>query len=358
MAKNYYNILGVSKTASDEEIKKAYRKLALKYHPDKNKSSEAEERFKEINEAYEVLSDKRKRHVHDSITEGHFHGNSGDSGQASSTCSFSYSNYNSGVGGWQNSTPFGTTFYASNGTTFQPYVHAGGIYWQNLGPAGFYAQPFATGSKTAFCFQPTAPQSGEPWQPRPQASGSGSSEASRETSSSRKPFPGTPDGDKKDAAIERDLYVTLEELLRGSTRKFKVTRTVRSPDGSEQRQEKVLSVAVKPGMAAGTRIMFEREGDQVPGRVPADIVFVVRDQVHPLFKRAGVDIHYTAKVAAQQGKWRAKVDVPTLTKGKISLSLTEAIKSGDVWRIVGEGLPYPVDPRQRGDLVVTFNVQS
>ncbi|KAH7934235.1 hypothetical protein HPB49_023536 [Dermacentor silvarum] len=353
MTKNYYKILGISTTASEEEIRKAYRKLALKYHPDKNKSSDAEEQFKDINEAYGVLSDKRKRHVHDSIIDGHFHGNS-------SVNSSSCSNSNSGVGGWQSSEPFGTTFYPCHGTTFEPYLRAGGIYWQNLGPGGFFAQPFAAESKVKYYFKFTTQQSGVPCecqQPSPGVSGAGSSEASRGTPSSREPSSGTPDGDKQDPAVERDLYVTLEELLRGSTRKFKVIRTVTSPDGGEECQEKVISVAVKPGMAAGTKITFERQGDQVPGRSPADIVFVVRDQVHPLFKRAGVDIHYVAKVTAQQAKWGAKVDVPTLTKGKISLCLTKDTKSGDVCRVVREGLPYPVDPRKRGDLVVTFNVQ-
>lgn len=65
MGKDYYKILGVAKTASDDDLKKAYRKLALKYHPDKNKAPGAEERFKEVAEAYEVLSDKRKRETYD-----------------------------------------------------------------------------------------------------------------------------------------------------------------------------------------------------------------------------------------------------------------------------------------------------
>lgn len=69
MGKDYYKILGIAKGASDEEIKKAYRKLALKYHPDKNKDPSAEERFKEVAEAYEVLSDKKKRDIYDAHGE-------------------------------------------------------------------------------------------------------------------------------------------------------------------------------------------------------------------------------------------------------------------------------------------------
>lgn len=69
MGKNYYQILGIQKSANDDEIKKAYRKLALKYHPDKNKAPGAEEKFKEVAEAYEVLSDKSKREIYDKYGE-------------------------------------------------------------------------------------------------------------------------------------------------------------------------------------------------------------------------------------------------------------------------------------------------
>lgn len=69
MGKDYYKTLGITKTATDDEIKKAYRKLALRYHPDKNKAANAEEKFKEVAEAYEVLSDKSKREVYDKYGE-------------------------------------------------------------------------------------------------------------------------------------------------------------------------------------------------------------------------------------------------------------------------------------------------
>jgi DnaJ-class molecular chaperone len=68
MGKDYYSILGVSRGATDDELKKAYRKLALKYHPDKNKAKGAEDKFKEIGEAYDVLSDPKKRQIYDQVT--------------------------------------------------------------------------------------------------------------------------------------------------------------------------------------------------------------------------------------------------------------------------------------------------
>ena len=79
MGKDYYSILGISRSATEDEIKKAYRKLALKYHPDKNKSPEAEEKFKLIAEAYEVLSDKKKRDIYDQFGEEGLQGGGGGS---------------------------------------------------------------------------------------------------------------------------------------------------------------------------------------------------------------------------------------------------------------------------------------
>lgn len=91
MGKDFYKILGIQKGASDEDIKKAYRKLALKYHPDKNKSAGAEERFKEIAEAYEVLSDKKKRDIYDQFGEEGLHGGGpGSAGGPEGGQSFSY----------------------------------------------------------------------------------------------------------------------------------------------------------------------------------------------------------------------------------------------------------------------------
>lgn len=78
MGKDYYRVLGITKAATDEEIKKSYRKLALRYHPDKNKAAGAEDKFKEIAEAYEVLSDKKKRDIYDKYGEDGLKGSRGE----------------------------------------------------------------------------------------------------------------------------------------------------------------------------------------------------------------------------------------------------------------------------------------
>lgn len=163
---------------------------------------------------------------------------------------------------------------------------------------------------------------------------------------------------RQDPAIEHDLHVTLEEVLRGCTKKMKISRKVMGPDGrTPKREEKVLSISVKPGWKAGTKITFQKEGDQLPGTIPADIVFIIRDKPHPQFKREGADIRYTARVTLKQALCGVTIEVPTLTKGKISLPVKDIIKPTTVKRFPGQGLPYPKDPTKRGDLLVAFDIQ-
>lgn len=106
---------------------------------------------------------------------------------------------------------------------------------------------------------------------------------------------------KQDPPVEHDLNVTLEEVLKGCTKKMKITRKIINPDGQSVRKEdKVLTINVKPGWKAGTKITFQREGDQNAGCIPADIVFIIKDKPHPRFKRDGTDIIYTAKISLKE----------------------------------------------------------
>ena len=92
--------------------------------------------------------------------------------------------------------------------------------------------------------------------------------------------------------------VSLEDLCTGVTKKMKITRQVLNPDGRTTRaEEKLLTIDVKPGWKAGTKVTFAREGDQAPNTIPADVVFVIRDKPHPVFARDGADIKYRAKVS-------------------------------------------------------------
>lgn len=139
---------------------------------------------------------------------------------------------------------------------------------------------------------------------------------------------------------------------------MKISRMVMQPDGTARKEEKVLNITVKPGWKAGTKITFQREGDVMPGKIPADIVFTIRDKSHPTFKREASDIRYTAKISLRNALCGITVRVPTLSGELVTINTTnEVIKPNTVKRIQGKGLPFPKEPSRRGDLLVAFEIQ-
>lgn len=339
MGKDFYKILGIGKKATDDEIKKAYRKLALKYHPDKNKTPEAEERFKEIAEAYEVLSDKKKRDIFDQYgEEGLKGGMPGGGGSEGGPGGFTYQFHGDPRATFAqffgSSDPFAMFFGGGNGGggMFDEFHFADGndIYAQMDGrggmPGAFRSQSFNVGPGGHVHGHPGGQQSGK-----------------------RK---------MQDPPIEHDLYVSLEEINSGCTKKMKISRRAANPNGESWKEEKTLNITVKPGWKAGTKITFQKEGDQIPGKIPADIVFIIRDKPHPVFKREGSDIKYTTNISLNDALCGTTVKVPTLTGEQVTLNMTnEVIKPTTVKRISARGLPFPKEPSRRGDLLVTFDIR-
>ena len=353
MGKDYYKILGVSKTANEDEIKKAYKKLALKYHPDKNKDPAAEEKFKEVAEAYEVLSDKKKRDIYDQVGEeglkgGHPSGGHPGFSHGPNGQSFSYT-FQPGDARQTFAQFFGTD------NPFAFFFESGG---NGVGPSG------QRGSQQIFMdtddmdtdhiFNMFGNGMGGHGLGR---HGPSRSHTMHEGPSGRKT--GSSSGLKQDAAIEHDLFVTLDELLKGTTKKMKITRAVLGPDGSRRKEDKVLTINVKPGWKAGTKITFQKEGDQNVNSVPADIVFIIKDKPHPLFKREGSDIKYTAKITLREALTGCSVSVPTLTGEKVTLRMApgDVVKPTTFKRIPNHGLPHPKEPNKRGDLIVAFDIK-
>ena len=89
-------------------------------------------------------------------------------------------------------------------------------------------------------------------------------------------------------------------LLQGVTKRMKISRRVVANDGTARKEEKVLTINVKPGWKSGTKITFQREGDQAPNKIPADIVFIIRDKPHPHFKRDGADLKHIGKITLRE----------------------------------------------------------
>lgn len=328
MAKDYYRILGLQTGATVDDIKKAYRKLALKYHPDKNKSAGAEEKFKEIAEAYEVLSDKNKRDVYDKYGEDGLKGKR-PSGKTSSSSTFTTFDFNIDPNEtfkqfFGNTNPF-ENFFNHSDNIFDNNLFMGGI------DDDFFATPFGLG--------------------RPHGLGSFRSHSFNVHSPLKKEQP-------QDQPVEHDLYVTLEEINTGVVKKMKISRKVVGPDGKPKKEDKYVSINVKPGWKSGTKVTFQKEGDQVKGRIPADIIFIIRDKPHPLFRREGSDLRYVARLTLKQALCGVIFEVPTMTGEKLRISTKhEIIKPNTVKRVQGYGLPFPKDITKKGDLLIAFDIR-
>ncbi|KAB0801446.1 hypothetical protein PPYR_05800 [Photinus pyralis] len=337
MGKDYYKILGISNNATDDDIKKAYRKLALKYHPDKNKTPGAEDKFKEVAEAYEVLSDKKKRDIYDKYGEEGLKG--GIPGGA-------------GGGGGVGADGFHYTFHGDPRATFAQFFGSASPF------QAFFDMGTGPNRMGMFGFQddemdvdPFASLGGV-------GNRGGPGGAFRSHSFNFHNSPSRNKDKSQDPPIEHDLYVSLEDITKGCTKKMKISRRVLQADGSTRKEDKVLTINVKPGWKAGTKITFQREGDQGRNKIPADIVFIIRDKPHPHFKREGSDIRYTVKLTLKQALCGCSVTIPTMSGESFPLHFTdEIIKPNMVKRIQGHGLPLPKEPSRRGDLIVNFEIR-
>ena len=318
MGKDFYGILNLSKSATETDIKKAYRRLALKYHPDKNKDPGAEEKFKEISEAYEVLSDKEKRGIYDKYGEEGLRGGVPNTAQE----------------GFANGPGFRRTYvYTSSDPreTFSKFFGNEDPFSDLLG--GFGGFGFGGSARTS--------------------RKSGSDFSYFDTND----LPTQKKSKIQDAAIERDLFVSLEDLKTGCTKKLKISRKLMATDGNFELQDKILTVNVKPGWKAGTRITFPKEGDRRPGVIPADVVFVIRDKANSKFKRdSDNNLLYTAKISLRDALTGFTIEVPTLEHKKIRVRERGVIQPGSTRRISGEGFPLPKDNSKSGDLIVTYEV--
>lgn len=319
MGKDYYKILGIAKGASDDDIKKAYRKLALKYHPDKNKDPGAEEKFKEVAEAYEILSDAKKREIFDKYGEEGLKAGGSSPGPGSSPGSFSY------------------TWNGDPNETFKMFFGNNNPFSMFFGNENAEEDDFS-GFSRGFGF-PSGFNMGSQ-----NMHGSGGTNLQKKKS--------------QDAAIFHDLLVSLEDIASGTTKKMKISRKVLNSDNRTTRiEDKVLTIDVKPGWKAGTKITFPREGDQGVNTIPADIVFVIKDKAHPFFKREGSDLIFTAKIGLKEALCGTTITVPTLDGRKKQVAISDVINPYTEKRIPGEGLPYPKMTNKNGDIIVKFDIK-
>jgi DnaJ homolog subfamily B member 4 len=348
MGKDYYSILGISKDADEDAVKKAYRKEALKWHPDRNPNDKetADRKFKEIAEAYEVLSDKNKRAVYDQFGEDGLKGVPPD-GAAGGPQGFPGGFPFASAGGF----PGGSTFSFSSGgpgmggggAGFKPFQpsSAEDIFRQFFGGGGFGGMAGFEDDELggAGMFGGHGGQFGG----IPKMGKFG-----RSASASSNSGP---------AVVQRPLKLTLEDLYAGTTKKLKVKRNML--DASTRQfvpSEKILTIQVKPGWKAGTKIKFAGEGDDLPNGQSQDIEFVLEEIPHDRFKRDGDDLKTSINISLVEALTGFVRVITTLDGRNLRISNQTVIESGHQLRFGGEGMPNS-KTGAKGNLVVQVNVQ-
>lgn len=285
--RDYYEVLGVPRSASDDQIKKAYRKLALKYHPDRNSDSDAKEKFQEISAAFAILSDPEKKKLFDQYGEaglqGGAPGSGGQGGPGGQSFHFDQSQaedifrqfFGGAAGG---SGGPGMFFNMGGGSQGQPQGQR-----RRMGPSaggfGGFSNLFAGMGDDAMDEQDDMfpGQRGH------------SSPFGQQQRQSRQP--------QEPVLVKKKLPVSLEELRAGFTKKLKVTKRIQdSTSGVIKSVSNVLTIEGKPGWKRGTKVTFPNAGDEMNGQPQQNIQFEIDEKSHPLFKRQGDDLVTTVKV--------------------------------------------------------------
>jgi curved DNA-binding protein len=273
--KDYYKVLGVARNASGAEIKKAYRKLAGKYHPDTAKDKAAGEvKFKEVNEANEVLSDPDKRRKYDEL------GANWDRPERQSGAS----------GGFDRNSE-GRSEYHFEGTGFSDFFE------QFFGSRGRSADGFGQAAESGMRGGPAA---------------------------------------RHGQDIEGNILVTLTEVLHGSTRKIKLQRT---DPRTGQSIEQTLQVKIPPGVREAQLIRLAGQGQEgLGGGSPGNLYLRVKFAQHPDFRVKDADLFYDLELSPWEAVLGATVDMPTLD-GTASLKIPPGTINARQFRLRGKGLP-------------------
>jgi DnaJ-class molecular chaperone len=164
-------------------------------------------------------------------------------------------------------------------------------------------------------------------------------------------------GGGRPAPVVLDLFCTLEELYNGCKKKMKITKQAVVPEtGKLGPVEKFLTINVKKGWKQGTKVTFEKEGDEVPGKDPTDVVFVIQETPHPTLTRAGSDLIYHVNVTLLKALTGFTLEVRMPDDRIVTVTVSDVISPGATKTVAGEGMPRGRDPNLKGNLIIHFNV--
>jgi len=332
--RDYYEVLGVDKNADEQALKKAYRSLAKKYHPDMNPGDkEAEAHFKEVNEAYDVLSDTDKRAKYDQYGHAAFDPAAGGAG--------------GGFGGFGD---FGDIFSSFFGGGF-----GGGASSRPNGPmrgddigarvtvsfeeAAFGVKKDVTYNRVCHC---------------PDCKGSGAAKGSQAESCSKCHGSGQMRVIQRLGGMQFQSTTTCDscrgrgKIIKNPCNNCRGTGFIRI--------SKKLQVSIPAGIDDGERIALRGQGNDGRNGGPAgDLILQVRVQPHAIFERDGYHIYCEIPLPVTDAVLGAEIDIPTL-EGNMKYTIPESTQPGTTFTVKGKGIPY-VNSSRRGDLIFRVNVE-
>jgi curved DNA-binding protein len=304
--KDYYSTLGIAKTATDKEIKQAYRKLARKHHPDVNPGDKAaESRFKEINEAYEVLGDPAKRKKYDEL---------GANWRA-------YEQAGAGSPG------FDPSQFGGRNVDFGGGPQGGGFRTMTedeMREMFGDEHPFSDFFQTFF-------------------GGAAAGGGARRGRSARSR------GQRAGRDVEQEIELGLEDAFQGTTRRLSIKH-----DG----HARTVDVRIPAGVIDGSRVRVAGEGEiGTGGAQSGDLYLRIRLAAHPRFERKGRDLHTRVAVPLTTAVLGGEAEVPLFSGKSLRLKIPAMTQNGQVFRLRGHGMPVAGKPDEHGDLYATVDVQ-
>ena len=341
MAKrDYYEILGAKKDSSAEDLKKAYRKLAMKYHPDRNPDDkEAEQKFKELNEAYDVLKDEQRRAAYDRFGHAAFEGGMGGAGRGP------------GGGPGQGGFDFASGFADIFDEMFGDFAAGGGRRGAGVGRGSDLRLNLEISLEDAYKGKKTTVNV-------PSSVGCETCSGTGAKGGAQPATCGTCGGAGKVRAQQG--FFTIERTCPSCHGQGKV---IKDPCGScggsgRVRKERSLQVDIPAGVEEGTRIRLAGEGEAgLRGAQPGDLYIFLSIKPHRLFVRDGANIYCKVPIAMTTAALGGSIEVPTIDGARAKVNIPAGTQTGQQFRLRGKGMSI-LRQQSRGDMFIQASVET
>ncbi|KAI8902245.1 DnaJ domain-containing protein [Globomyces pollinis-pini] len=303
---DYYKVLNLKRNCQDDDIKNAFRKLSLKNHPERNNAPGSKQTFLQICEAYSVLSNAERKAIYDQFgTKGLKNGVPSRDHFTGFLEGYEFH----GDGDKVFNEFFGTTNPFTDFFVGQEESLLENHFGKKFG--GMYGLNFKNS-----ILQPT-----------------------------------------QDPPVHFDIECTLEELFIGTIKKVKISRNIFNGDGmTTSPVDKILTIQIFPGWKVGTKIIFQKEGDQAPNKIPADLIFTIKEKKNARFERLNDDLIYNVEIPLFKALVGYSLEIQTLDDRILRIPINETISPGFTKSVPGEGMPNS-QTKKRGNLIIKFTTK-